>query len=45
VGKGLTRKFKQEEKREGSPIIRKKMRELKIEILILTGLGVLNMVL
>jgi hypothetical protein len=31
VGKGLTRKFEQEEKRGGSAVIRKKMRELKIE--------------
>jgi hypothetical protein len=37
VSKGLTRKFEQEEKRGGSAVIRKKMRELKIETLILTG--------
>jgi hypothetical protein len=37
VGKGLTRKFEQEEKKGGPPIIRKKRRELKIETLICTG--------
>jgi hypothetical protein len=37
VGKGLTRKFEQEEKRGGSAIIRKKKRELKIETLIFIG--------
>jgi hypothetical protein len=37
VGKGLTRKFEQEEKRGGSAVIRKKRKELKIETLILTG--------
>jgi hypothetical protein len=37
VGKGLTRKFKQEEKRGGPTVIRKKRRELKIETLIRTG--------
>jgi hypothetical protein len=37
VGKGLTRKFEQEEKRGGPAIIRKKRRELKIETLICTG--------
>jgi hypothetical protein len=31
VGKGLTRKFEQEEKKGGPPIIRKKRRELKIK--------------
>jgi hypothetical protein len=36
VGKGLTRKFEQKEKRGGSAVIRKKRRELKIETLILT---------
>jgi DNA invertase Pin-like site-specific DNA recombinase len=33
----LTRKFKQEEKKGGSPVIRKKRRELKIKTLIRTG--------
>jgi hypothetical protein len=37
VGKGLTRKSEQEEKRGGSVVIRKKRRELKIETLFLTG--------
>jgi hypothetical protein len=37
VGKGLTRKFEQEEKRGGPAVIRKKRRELKIETLIRTG--------
>jgi hypothetical protein len=37
VGKGLTRKFEQEEKRGGPTVIRKKRRELKIETLIHTG--------
>jgi hypothetical protein len=37
VGKGLTRKFEHEKKRGGLAVIRKKMRELKIETLILTG--------
>jgi hypothetical protein len=37
VGKELTRKFEQEEKRGGSAVIRKKMRELEIETLIRTG--------
>jgi hypothetical protein len=37
VGKGLTRKFEQEEKRGGLAVIRKKRRELKIETLILTS--------
>jgi hypothetical protein len=36
VGKELTRKFEQEEKRGGPTIIRKKRRELKIETLIHT---------
>jgi hypothetical protein len=37
VGKGLTRKFEQEEKRGRPTVIRKKRRELKIETLIRTG--------
>jgi hypothetical protein len=37
VGKGLTRKSKQKEKREGTAVIRKKRRELKIETLTRTG--------
>jgi hypothetical protein len=37
VGKGLIRKFEQEEKRGGPAVIRKKRRELKIETLIRTG--------
>jgi hypothetical protein len=36
VGKELTRKFEQEEKRGGPTVIRKKRRELKIETLIRT---------
>jgi hypothetical protein len=36
VGKELTRKFEQEEKRGGTAVIRKKKRELKIETLIRT---------
>jgi hypothetical protein len=37
MGKELTRKFEQEERRGGLAVIRKKMRELKIETLIRTG--------
>jgi hypothetical protein len=37
VGKELTRKFEQEEKRGGSAVIRKKRRELKFKTLICTG--------
>jgi hypothetical protein len=36
VGKELTRKFEQEEKRGGPTVIKKKRRELKIETLIRT---------
>jgi hypothetical protein len=36
-GQGINKNFEQEEKRGGSAVIRKKMRELKIETLILTG--------
>jgi hypothetical protein len=36
VGKGLTRKFEQKEKKGGPVVNRKKRRELKIETLILT---------